>query len=50
MNPCSDIKAIESKQDDLLLFDILNNGRLEIIKEKENMYIKIQSEDKDKNN
>ena len=38
---CQDIKAIEAKQDDLMLFNDLYNGRLEIVKDKDEMYIKM---------
>ena len=37
----SDIKAIECRQSELLLFESLYNGQLELIKDKEDMYIKI---------
>lgn len=38
---CSNIAAIEAKQDDLMLFNSLYNRRLEIVKDKGEMYIKI---------
>ncbi len=37
----SDIKAIECRQSELVLFESLYNGQLELIKDKEDMYIKI---------
>lgn len=37
----SDIKTIECKQSELLLFESLYNGQIELIKDKEDMYIKI---------
>lgn len=33
--------AIECKQDELDLFNILHNGRLEIVKDHEDLYIKV---------
>lgn len=36
-----DLTAIECKKDELNLFDNLHNGKLEIIKDREDMYIKV---------
>ncbi len=37
---CADTSAIEEKQDDMMLFDLLNNGRVELIKQDGAMYLK----------
>ena len=37
----SDIKVIECRQSELMLFESLYNGQLELIKDKEDMYIRI---------
>lgn len=37
----SDIKAIECRQSELTIFESLYNGQLELVKDKEDMYIKI---------
>lgn len=36
-----DIRAMEYKQNEMLLFETLYNGKIELVKEKEDMYIKV---------
>ena len=40
MDLCADTSAIEEKKDDMMLFDVLNNGRVELIKHEGAMYLK----------
>lgn len=39
--PHADIKVIESKQEDLRLYEMINSGRIELIKRHDEMYIKL---------